>query len=93
VKSYIAEDATELGAPQTRYLQNASYLRLKNVTLGYTLPKSLTEKMKIARLRVYFSAENVFTVSHLKADIDPEGLDGTIYPFQKTYSAGLNLNF
>ncbi len=93
VKSYIAEDATELGAPQTRYLQNAAYLRLKNVTLAYTLPKSVTEKMKIARLRVYFSAENIFTISHLKVNLDPEGLDGSIYPFQKTYSAGVNLNF
>lgn len=93
VKSYIAEDATELGAPQTRYLQNAAYLRLKNVTVGYTLPRNLTDKMKIARLRFYFSAENIFTISHLKADMDPEGLDGTIYPFQKTYSFGLNMNF
>lgn len=93
VKSYIAEDATELGAPQTRYLQNAAYLRLKNVTLGYTLPKSVTDRLKIARLRFYLSAENIFTVSHLKADLDPEGLDGSVYPFQKTYSAGLNLNF
>ncbi|RBL90863.1 SusC/RagA family TonB-linked outer membrane protein [Chitinophaga flava] len=93
LKSYIAEDATELGAPQTRYLQNAAYTRLKNVTLGYTLPKSLTEKAKIARLRFYVSAENIFTISHLKANIDPEGLDGSVYPYQKTYSCGLNLNF
>ncbi|WP_201747965.1 SusC/RagA family TonB-linked outer membrane protein [Chitinophaga vietnamensis] len=94
VKSYIAEDAdSELAAAQTKYLQNAAYLRLKNITLGYTLPKQLTEKMKIARLRVYFSAENIFTVSHLRANIDPEGLDGAIYPFQKTYSFGLNMNF
>ncbi|WP_202183001.1 SusC/RagA family TonB-linked outer membrane protein [Chitinophaga solisilvae] len=93
VKAYIAEDATELGAPQTKYLQNAAYARLKNVTLGYTLPKHLTEKARINRLRFYFSAENIFTVSHLKANIDPEGLDGALYPFQKTYSFGLNLNF
>lgn len=93
VKSYIAEDASELGAPQTRYLQNAAYLRLKNVTLGYTLPKNLTDKMKISRLRFYFSGENLFTFSRLKVNIDPEGLDGTIYPFQKTFSFGLNMNF
>ncbi|PSL47300.1 TonB-linked SusC/RagA family outer membrane protein [Chitinophaga niastensis] len=93
VKAYIAEDGNELSAPQTKYLQNAAYLRVKNVTLGYTLPKTLTDKIKIARLRVYVSAENIFTVAHLKANIDPEGLDGTIYPFQKTYSCGLNLNF
>lgn len=93
LKSYIAEDATELGAPQTRYLQNAAYTRLKNVTLGYTLPKSLTERAKINRLRIYVAAENIFTISHLKANIDPEGLDGSVYPYQKTYSCGLNLNF
>ena len=93
LKSYIAEDASELGAPQTRYLQNAAYTRLKNVSIGYTLPKSITEKYKINRFRIYFSAENIFTISHLKANIDPEGLDGSVYPYQKTYSFGLNLNF
>jgi TonB-linked SusC/RagA family outer membrane protein len=93
LKSYIAEDASELGAPQTKYLQNAAYTRLKNVTLGYTLPKSLTERIKLSRVRFYFSAENIFTISHLKANIDPEGLDGALYPYQKTYSCGLNLNF
>ncbi|HVI48946.1 MAG TPA: SusC/RagA family TonB-linked outer membrane protein [Chitinophaga sp.] len=92
VKSYIAEDASELGAPQTRYLQNAAYTRLKNLTVGYTLPKTLTERAKITRLRIYFSAENLFTISHLKANIDPEGLEGSLYPYQKTYSFGLNLN-
>ncbi len=93
LKSYIAEDASELGAPQTRYLQNAAYTRLKNVSIGYTIPKSITEKYRINRFRVYFSAENIFTISHLKANIDPEGLDGSVYPYQKTYSFGLNLNF
>ncbi|WP_208603027.1 TonB-dependent receptor [Pedobacter steynii] len=93
VKAYIAEDETELGNPQTKYLQDASYLRLKNLTLGYTLPKSLTNKMKMDKLRVYFSAENVFDISHIKARLDPEGLNGKLYPFQKTFSFGLNLNF
>ncbi|MGN6511280.1 MAG: SusC/RagA family TonB-linked outer membrane protein, partial [Chitinophaga sp.] len=93
VKSYIAEDQSELGAPQTRYLQNAAYLRLKNVTVGYTLPASLTKKAHIERLRIYFGAENIFTRSGLKARIDPEGLSGSVYPFQQTYSGGLNLNF
>ncbi len=93
LKAYIAEDASELGAPQTGYLQNAAYLRLKNVTVGYTLPASFTRKARIERLRFYFSAENIWTRSHLKAKIDPEGLDGSVYPFQQTYSGGLNLNF
>ncbi|WP_206614324.1 SusC/RagA family TonB-linked outer membrane protein [Chitinophaga barathri] len=93
VKAYIAEDASELGAPQTKYLQNAAYLRLKNVTVGYTLPSSFTRKAHIERLRIYFGAENIFTRSHLKARIDPEGLGGSVYPFQQTYSGGINLNF
>lgn len=93
VKSYIAEDQSELGAPQTKYLQNAAYLRLKNVTVGYTLPSSLTKKAHIERLRIYFGAENIFTKTSLKARIDPEGLGGSVYPFQQTYSGGLNLNF
>jgi len=93
VKAYIAEDATELGNPQTKYLQDASYLRLKNLTLGYTLPKTLTNRIKLDKLRLYFSAENIFDVSHIKANLDPEGLDGKVYPFQKTFSFGLNLNF
>ena len=56
VKAYIAESTgCELAAVQTKYLQNAAYMRLKNFTLGYTLPKSLTQKAGIERLRFYFS--------------------------------------
>ncbi|MDR1161829.1 MAG: TonB-dependent receptor [Tannerellaceae bacterium] len=72
LKPYVAEN-TELAAPQTRYLQDASFLRFKNLTVGYTLPKALTQKMKLERLRVYLSAENLFTWDHLKVGgIDPE---------------------
>jgi len=86
-----------LGAPQTRYLQDASYLRVKNITLGYSLPQSLMNKWKLGQIRFYLSGENLFTVSHLKVNMDPEGLGegfrGAIYPFQKTYSFGVNVNF
>lgn len=94
VKAYSAEDnMEELGIPNPRYMQNAAYLRVKNVMLGYSLPSSLTRKVGLDRVRVYFSGENLFEVSHLKARLDPEGLDGSIYPFQRTYSWGLNINF
>jgi hypothetical protein len=95
VKSYAAEDTDhDLGAPQTRYLQDASYLRFKNLTLGYTLPQHLIQKLGMGRVRIYFSAENIFTVSQMKVSMDPEGLNGSgAYPFQKTYSFGINLNF
>lgn len=93
LKAYIAEDKSELGYPQTRYLQDASYMRVKNLTLGYSIPAKLATRWKISRLRFYVSAENLLTVKHLDANMDPEGLDGDIYPFQKTYSFGINLNF
>lgn len=98
VKSYIAENNSELGIAQTRYLQNAAYLRMKNLTLGYTLPASFLQKSGIRKLRLYVSAENVFEISHLKARLDPEivGSNGssstTVYPFQRTFSFGLNFN-
>lgn len=98
LRAYIAEDAVSpLTVPQTSYLQNAAYMRLKNITLGYSLPQSLMNKWKINQLRFYVSGENIFTVKHMKVNMDPEGLDnsskGDIYPFQKTYSFGMNLNF
>lgn len=92
LKSYIAEDASELGYPQTRYLQNASYLRFKTITLGYSLPHQLVSRWKLNGIRFYVSGENLFTIQHLKAGMDPEGLNGDIYPYQKTYSAGINVN-
>ncbi|MNL28771.1 TonB dependent receptor [compost metagenome] len=91
LKSYIAEDVSELGYPQTRYLQNFAYLRLKNLTVGYTLPQSITKKLQVNRLRLYFSGENIFDKSGVKFNLDPEALSGNVYPFQKTYSFGLNV--
>ncbi len=103
MKAYIAEDKNEeLGAPQTKYLQDASYLRLKNLTLGYTLPKSVLEQLRVEYLRIYFSAENLLTFSNLDKDVDldPEivnksysGFDSGTYPMQRTYSFGVNLTF
>jgi TonB-linked SusC/RagA family outer membrane protein len=94
VKAYAAEDnMMELGIPNTKYLQNASYLRCKNLTVGYTLPSSILKRAKVSRIRFYASAENLFEFSHIKVKLDPEGLSGDIYPFQRTYAFGMNLNF
>ena len=57
---------------QTKFLQNASYLRVKNVTLSYTLPKSLFGKLPVTGARVFFSGENIFTFSKLIPGVDPE---------------------
>ncbi|MDR3142240.1 MAG: TonB-dependent receptor [Tannerellaceae bacterium] len=102
VKAYAAEDANmELAAAQTRYLQDASYLRMKNLTIGYTLPKHVLSRLHVASLRFYFSAENLLTISNLDKgiDLDPEiiekynGFDSGTYPMQQSYSMGVNLTF
>ncbi|MNL02402.1 TonB dependent receptor [compost metagenome] len=74
-------------------MQDASYLRVKNITFGYSLPKQWVEKAGLGRVYFYFSGENLFEKSNLKVSLDPEGLGGQIYPFQRTYSFGMNLNF
>lgn len=62
---------------QTRYLLNMAYLRIKNITLGYTFPVSLTERIHVSKLRVYAALENFFTFDHLGTiPIDPEEIEG-----------------
>ncbi len=85
---------------QTRYLQNAAYCRLKNLTLGYTLPKSLTEKFYVENLRFFVSGENLLTITSFTGISDPEligaGYNGNLgktYPLQKSVSLGLSVTF
>ena len=66
-------------------------MRLKNVQLGYTLPKAISEKVKISTLRVYASLENYLTFTSYKG-IDPE-VSGTQYPTMKQALLGLNITF
>ncbi len=91
----------------TRWIQDGSYIRMKNVSLGYNVPKSALEKLKITKLRVYVSAQNVLTFTKYKG-FDPEvnyssdgntnsnrnlGLDYGSYPNAKSYTVGLNVGF
>ena len=96
----VADLARELAMskPNDRYLQDLAYCRLKNLTFGYTLPKSLTKKAYLEKVRVYFSGENIFITSKLKSDyLDPEQMtydsNGRVYPFSKTFSFGLDVSF
>jgi TonB-linked SusC/RagA family outer membrane protein len=93
VKAEVANGG-ELGQTQTKYMQDASYLRVKNVALGYTLPRKLTDKVGIDRLRFYVTGENILTFHHIEVSgIDPERFDNVYYPFMKVVSVGLNLSF
>ena len=81
------------------YIQDGSYLRLKNITLGYTLPRQLTNRIGISRFRVYARAENLFTWTKYWG-FDPEigsgstslGVDYGVYPQARTYTIGFNVS-
>jgi TonB-linked SusC/RagA family outer membrane protein len=91
--------------PQTRYLQDASYIRLKNLTVGYTLPQSLTKNLFISRCRLFVTGENLWTGTKLATMLEPESVigstsnststhpGGAYYPLEKVFSAGLTLTF
>ncbi|TDW48138.1 TonB-linked SusC/RagA family outer membrane protein [Flavobacterium sp. 270] len=80
---------------QTRYLLNGAYARLKNLQLGYTLSSDVVEKVGIDKIRFYFSAENIWTITSVPKMYDPETLDGgvrgAVYPLSVTYSFGVNI--
>jgi len=93
--------------PQSQYLLNAAYCRLKNLTIGYTIPQKYTRKAYIERLRIYFTAENLCELYNGMKDypVDPEvttssqgsgdgnGYYGRIDPFDRTLSCGLQISF
>ena len=82
-KNNIASDA---------FVHNASYLRCKNIQLGYTLPKELTEKIFIQNLKIYTSIDNLFTITDFPG-LDPEVGATVGYPTVRQYSVGLNISF
>ena len=80
---------------QTKYLANAAYVKLQNITLSYTLPKVWTKQIYFDEVKVFFSGENLHTWDHL-----PEGLESDMlskgaweYPFMKKFSLGFNVTF
>lgn len=79
----------------TYWMEDASYLRLKNVQLGYTFPEKWMKKARIDKFRIYLSADNLFTASKFFYAYDPETpvSKGGYYPQVKTFVIGLNLNF
>ncbi|MGN0195002.1 MAG: SusC/RagA family TonB-linked outer membrane protein [Candidatus Cryptobacteroides sp.] len=87
------ENAASNMRASDRYLQDASYLRIKNVTLSYAFPKNLLQRTRIVReFSVFASIENLATFSRLPEGYDPEALSWT-YPFYRTCSLGARLSF
>ena len=101
--------ARELGVPQTKYLQNIAYIRMRNIQIGYSLPKTLINKIGASDLKVYFSGENLWDYSPLykivkHLDVENTGPsdqvftsgnagDGYNYPMLKSLTFGLSVVF
>lgn len=82
--------------PSDFWLQNASYLRLKNINLGYNLPQSILSKIGIKGAKIYYSGQNLLTITSFMKGFDPEApanTRGNYYPQVKTNTFGLNINF
>ncbi|WP_242204510.1 SusC/RagA family TonB-linked outer membrane protein [Aestuariivivens insulae] len=97
LQSWLADRnyGSGLAIPNTKYLLSAAYLRLKNVTVGYSVPDKLLDKLHISKLRFFVTGENIFEWSDIKGFVDPEatGAEGYAYPFQRKLSMGLNVTF
>ncbi|MGC9341662.1 MAG: SusC/RagA family TonB-linked outer membrane protein, partial [Bacteroidales bacterium] len=75
---------------------DASYLRVRNVTFGYSLPKSLLNRAAITDLRIYVSGQNLFTFDNLPKGVDPlspNNTQGSLYPITTNYNIGIDLKF
>ncbi|MGN7722134.1 TonB-dependent receptor [Chitinophaga sp. 22620] len=77
---------------QTKYLQSGAYARLKNVSLGYSLPSDLLQRIKMKSLRVYVTGQNLFEVTNLFKAYDPETIGFGTYPLSRSVSFGLQLS-
>jgi TonB-linked SusC/RagA family outer membrane protein len=95
---FFGENVKNYGRPTDHLIQNAAYLRLKNLQIGYSIPKKIAEKVLLTNARIYVSGENLLTFTDLMF-FDPEALAGRwygagdAYPLSTTMSAGINLNF
>ncbi len=105
ISSSIVDNGRYNFYPQTKYLVNMAYLRLKNITIGYTIPQNITRKVKIDRARVYFTLTNALDIINHNngTGLDPEintgvgsyanGVWGRTEPIYRTYSCGVQITF
>lgn len=97
------DDNTLNNVPSSHWVENGSYLRLKNLTIGYTLPASISNRLMLSRARIYISSQNLFTITKYSG-LDPEigiqngnpifnGVDNGVYPLSRFFTFGLNVTF
>jgi TonB-linked SusC/RagA family outer membrane protein len=96
-KPYLTTENSKNHQVQTRYLLDVSYIRLRNIQLSYTLPSNILGKIKIEKVRISLSGENIFTFSNIHKSFDPEtaggGGGGFGYPIDKAVYVGINVTF
>ena len=91
-----ASDPNDNRRNSDRYVEDGSYLRLRNIEFGYSLSENLMNRLFMTRARVYISAQNLFTITNYSGynpDIALNGIDNGIYPQAKTYTLGVNFSF
>ncbi|MTI22814.1 TonB-dependent receptor [Fulvivirga sp. RKSG066] len=99
----IGASAGANSVPSDFYVEDGDYVRLRNIQLGFTLPQNIAEKMKLTKMRLYFSADNLFTVTGYSG-LDPEigvpnygvsasGIDRGFYPQTKSIGGGVQITF
>lgn len=95
-KPYVTEETFKNQKVQSRYLRSTAYLNLSNVQLGYTIPKKLTDKIRVQNLKLYVSGENLITFDKVPEYMNPISANvgvGDIYPLSRSVSFGLNVTF
>jgi len=98
----VSIDVNSNQRPSDFYLEDATFLRLKNFQIGYSLPKSWLNTIKAKEMRIYFSSNNLFTFTNYRG-FDPEigtsgwildtGIDKGFYPSNKTFGGGVKITF
>src|SRR5699024_10974475 len=100
-KPYMSDETSKNRQIQSRYVLNAAYLRLRNIRIGYSVPKSFLNKLHVQSASIYLSGSNLLTITSLPKVMDPEtftvsdenGRAGLIYPISRTVSVGVNVKF
>ena len=99
IQRITTSDTNQNNRFSNRWIEDGSYLRIKNIVLGYTLPKRIASKFQVENFRIYMNIQNAFTFTNYKG-YDPEvgrwnllmqGIDGARYPSQRIYTFGLNI--
>ena len=93
IPALTSSDTNNEGRVSSYYIENGSYIKLRTIQLGYNVPKSFTDKLKIDRIRFYLSAQNLVTIKSSKfSGADPEN-PGFNYPIPLNVTFGLNVSF